>query len=104
MCATAAWAQEFDSSEFSRKMPITFSGYAGGETLANFPALVRLDFELTREMKAGGADLRFTDAGNVLLPYEVDTWDTDGLSTVWVGIPSLAPHTTAITAIKAAFP
>ena len=77
----------------------TVNGYAGTEALANFPVLVRLSagspvaFSYT-DCAAGGADLTFTDdAGNVI-PREVDTWNTEGESLVWVCVPVVTNGTT----------
>jgi len=40
--AGAASAVELDTSTFLHRSTVTFSGYAGAETLTNFPALVRI--------------------------------------------------------------
>ena len=46
-----------------------------------------------------GADLRFTDStGLVLVPHEIDEWNTNGVSAVWVSVPRLAGPTNAIWA------
>ena len=39
---------------------------------------------------ANGADLVFTGNDGTLLPYEVETWDPDGESLVWVKVPNYA--------------
>ena len=77
---------------------ITFSGYAGSGTLTDFPVLVRLSptlngFDYSR-CRAGGSDIRFVDAAGNLLSREIDTWNPNGESLVWVKVPSLAPSTT----------
>jgi hypothetical protein len=43
--------------------------------------------------KPDGADLRFVDADGNLLASEVDTWDTNGVSLVWVKVPFLTANT-----------
>ncbi|MCL1909661.1 MAG: DUF2341 domain-containing protein [Kiritimatiellaeota bacterium] len=75
------------------QMEIEFTGYAGAETLTNFPALVRLGKIATTNMLENGADLRFTDAKGDSIPYEIDTWDTNGVSHVWVCVPELDANT-----------
>ena len=89
---------------------ITLSGYSQTtEVLTNYPALIRLSestattgpgtavngFDYTRAGE-GGADLCFTFAlserEDQILPYEVDTWNTNGESLVWVMIPELRPQ------------
>ncbi len=78
------------------RMKITFDGYAGDETLTNFPALVRFSeagipgFAYHSFTSDAGHDLRFVDAGRSRwLNYEIDTWNTNGESCVWVQLPEL---------------
>ena len=93
-------------SAFTRTFSVTFSGYDGESPLENFPALVRLsptavigfsysDFQtLDGDGVPTGADLRFTDAAGTELPFEIDTWNPEGESLVWVLVPSLSSSTT----------
>ncbi len=74
---------------------ITVSGYTGASTLENFPVLVRISPERISgfsyaDCATGGADISFTDADGNSLSHEIDTWDTDGTSLVWVGVPALS--------------
>ena len=93
-CATAN-----DWKKYSRKFKVTFSGYDGSETLANFPVLVKVSesgisgFRYADCRKLNGGDLRFADAEGNLLASEVDTWNTNGVSLVWVKVPSLTAAT-----------
>ena len=88
-----------DWTKYSHRFKVSFSGYAGSETLADFPVLVKISesgisgFRYADCKKPGGADLRFADASGNLLASEVDTWDTNGVSLVWVKIPSLTAAT-----------
>ncbi|MDD4869525.1 MAG: DUF2341 domain-containing protein, partial [Kiritimatiellae bacterium] len=96
------WASSSESfrtlaglSGFPYKMKITFSGYDRAETLTNFPALVTfsegLPSFLYSQFQAGAADLRFVDEGETReLNYEIDTWNTNGSSYIWVQVPELA--------------
>jgi hypothetical protein len=76
-------------------MKITFAGYNRGEVLADFPVLVRLstslnNFNYAHFASASGGDLRFTDAGGTrVIPHEIDEWNPNGESTVWVQVPRL---------------
>jgi len=77
---------------------IRFDGYTDAEPLANFPALVRFGTNLAgfAYSQFGGtwASLRFTDAASGQpLPYEVDVWNTNGESAVWVRVPALTNGT-----------
>ena len=75
------------------------AGYAGTETLANVPVLVRLStaingFSYADFVDANGGDLIFTDeSGNIVYPHEIDEWHTDGESLVWVKLPRMANGT-----------
>jgi glucose/arabinose dehydrogenase/PKD repeat protein len=47
----------------------------------------RINYALTRP---GGLDLRFIDQDGTVLAHEIDRWDTNGISHVWVKVPHLA--------------
>ncbi|MGD0413560.1 MAG: DUF2341 domain-containing protein, partial [Verrucomicrobiota bacterium] len=85
-------------------MHVSFSGYDQGGTLSNFPALVRLGtnlpgFSYEQFASPTGGDLRFTDAsGSTLIPHEIDEWNTNGTSYVWVQVPALSGPTNSIWA------
>ena len=83
--------------DYSSKIKISFAGYNRGEALVDFPALIRLGtnvpgFSYQQFASPSGGDLRFTDAnGTRELPHEIDEWnDANGVSSVWVQIPSLS--------------
>ena len=90
---------EIVPSAFTKRIPITISGYGGTETLTNFPVLVKLaagspiGFDPT-ECAADGSDIRFAAADGTILPHEIDTWNANGESFVWVGVPALTNGTT----------
>jgi hypothetical protein len=85
-----------DPSAFACRLKISFSGYNRGEVLANFPVLVNLNpslagFSYRQFASPTGGDLRFTDSSGLLaIPHEIDEWNTNGVSTVWVSVPQLA--------------
>ena len=100
-CATASATAP---TAFLKKVPISLSVSAqtalGNETLSGFPVLVRLSTGIAgfsyADIAANGADIAFgTDDGFTITPYpfEIDTWDTNGTSLVWVRVPSLAAAT-----------
>ena len=91
-----------DWTKYSHRFRMSFSEYTGSETLTNFPVLVKISesgvcgisgFHYADCKKPGGADLRFADASGNLLASEVDTWNTNGVSLVWVKVPSLTADT-----------
>jgi hypothetical protein len=102
LCAAAAIGGTLDTTPFSKKIPITISGYAGSTELTDFPVLVTLAENAPigfsyDDCATGGADLRFADATGALLPHEIETWDTKGTSCIWVKVPSIVGKTTKIT-------
>jgi hypothetical protein len=69
-----------------------------GTTISGLPVLVRLStaiagFDYGDFALPGGGDLLFTDTAGNILPYEIDTWDTNGTSFVWVRLPEAAAGT-----------
>ena len=79
------------TSSFSKKLVFTVAGHAGSEDLKHFPVLVRLSTAINgfdyADCGIGGAGLRFADADGNLLHHEIDTWNTEGESLVWVDLP-----------------
>jgi len=94
--ASAFFAPALDPQAFGSRMKIMLSGYTRGEGLTNYPALVNLGpslagFSYAQFASPTGGDLRFTDASGLLpIPHEIDEWNTNGASTVWVRVPVLA--------------
>lgn len=98
-------ASTVNPANFNSKLKITFSGYTRPETLSYFPVLVSLSTNLPGFSYAGfaspnGSDLRFADStGTRELAYEIDQWDdSNGVSSVWVQVPSLSGTNTSIWA------
>lgn len=81
---------------FGSRMKVFFSGYNRGETLTDFPALVNLSaalpgFSYRQFASPTGGDLRFADESGILpIPYEINQWNTNGVSSVWVNVPSIS--------------
>ena len=100
----AAWAPVTSSfstaglnpADYGSRLKITFAGYTNTETLVDFPVLVNLStnlpgFSYKQFASPAGADLRFTDSGGLSpLPFEIDEWNTNGTSHVWVRVPHLS--------------
>ena len=85
-------------STWQKRMLITFSGYDDErEALSNFPALVvfsntpaGLGFGYEDFLAPPYNDLRFAaDDITTPLDFEIQLWDTNGLSLVWVRLPEL---------------
>ena len=98
-CSLALASAVVRGAEFVHWLAVSFDGYEGGETLTDFPALVKLSnaiegFDYAGFKQENGGDLRFFDASGTLLAHEIDTWDTNGVSSVWVKVPSFNAQTT----------
>ncbi len=80
--------------DYDHSMKLTFPGYTRSTPLTNFPAMVRfgsdMDVSYDGFASPNGADLRFTDSdGTTIINHEIEKWDTNGTSTVWVQVPEL---------------
>jgi len=104
LLATALPGHAGQALQSPYKMQITFSGYDRTGVLTNFPALVVFSTNLTgfsyaQFKSATGYDLRFADStGTNELTYEIESWDTNGSSTVWVRVPGLSNSADSIWA------
>jgi len=93
--ATLTVSPPFNASAYACRMKVSFPGYNRSEILSNFPALVNLStnlpgFNYRQFASPSGGDLRFTDpSGITVIPFEIDEWDTNGMSHVWVRVPQL---------------
>lgn len=102
-CALAALPTPAGAS-FRLGATATVSGYSGSETLTNFPALVRVredspagfsyaDVANVLASDKDAIDIGFTDMSGAGLPYEIDTWDPEGESLIWVRLPEVTSAT-----------
>lgn len=88
-----------DLSVWSRSALIDVTGYAGTESLTDFPVLVRLSpssvpgFAYDQMLSPPHGDLRFSTPSGILLSHEVEKWNLAGVSSVWVKLPSLSTGT-----------
>ena len=84
-----------DSGTGARRIKLSITNPAA-EALLDFPMLVRLnasriDYADTQD---AGQDLRFVDADGTALAHEIERWDEQGTSEVWVRVPRVEPSTT----------
>ncbi|MEM7396126.1 MAG: DUF2341 domain-containing protein, partial [Verrucomicrobiota bacterium] len=77
-------------TSYGFRLPITFSNPVFSGTLTHVPLLVTFDTNTPNfygglASPADGGDLRFTDGdGRTLLNHEIEAWNTNGESFVWV--------------------
>jgi len=90
--------------DWTHRVRITFSGYGKDETLTNFPTWVVLNtdcenFDYSQFKSGVGNDLRFANSNlTALLYHEIEQWNTNGDSLVWVRVPELTGTNTSIWA------
>ena len=102
------WTHFFDdgtnsywvANGFERYLQFTVTGYEGSETLTNFPVLVDVrkkdtnGFSYDDFYRTDGSDMAFVDEKGHLIPHEIDTWNKNGQSLIWVRIPEMVNGTT----------
>ena len=88
------------SATFAKGAPFTVAGYTGSETLSGFPVLVRIAENSPQgfsyddlQSKSTGDDIAFVDMTGAGIPFEIDTWNPNGTSLVWVRLPSITNGT-----------
>ncbi len=95
--APGAW---YDAS-FTRRRRVTIdpglSSIQGG-ALADFPVglVIPAGTIDAASVRADGGDIRFVDAAGHVLARDLEAWDPNGVSVVWVNLPSVPVPTTPI--------
>ena len=85
-------------TDFAKTFTVTVPAGLADEPLSDFPLLVRLGSGIQgfdyADFRPNGADLLVTDDADNPLPHELENWDTNGESRLWVQVPSVAEGTT----------
>jgi hypothetical protein len=88
------------SASFDKGAMFTVAGYTGSSPLSGFPVLVRIQENSPAGFSyadlhspTDGDDLAFVGMDGAGLPYEIDTWNTNGTSLIWVRLPSMSSGT-----------
>ncbi|MEM7394074.1 MAG: DUF2341 domain-containing protein, partial [Verrucomicrobiota bacterium] len=98
VCMTSLSTGPVDPDHFAASQRISFCGYTQNQVLTNFPALVVFregsnGFSHAQSASSTGGDLRITDASGLLeLNYEMEAWNVNGASYVWVQVPALSSN------------
>lgn len=92
-------------SDFAMSSRLEVNGYTKSGALKDFPVLVRLDPKKISgfdygDLKSAVPDIAFFEEGNEMeeLAYEIDTWNPQGESLVWVKVPQLKSSTVLLFA------
>ena len=88
------------SASFDKGAKFTVAGYTGTEPLSGFPVLVRIAADSPNGFSYAdlhspttGDDIAFVGMDGSGLPFEIDTWNTNGTSLIWVRLPTMANGT-----------
>ena len=90
--------------DFLKRLPISVSSAGqtalGVNSASDVPVLVRISESIPgfsyADLKSDGSDIAFgVECGGELTiyPHEIETWDRDGVSLVWVKVPMLSAAT-----------
>ena len=81
---------------FADHIDISIKGYTGSSTLKDFPLAIRLSearYPGFSYARAGDGNALAFILGDLMLDYEVEQWNPNGESIVWVRIPELTSKT-----------
>ncbi|MGI9600948.1 MAG: signal peptidase I [Acidimicrobiales bacterium] len=83
-----AW---YTADPWTRRIPITVDSASVAAVEAGMVVAVHVTDPALSGARADGADLRFTTPGGVLLPFEIESWDSAaGDLVAWVQLPTLS--------------
>ncbi|MBW1808591.1 MAG: DUF2341 domain-containing protein [Deltaproteobacteria bacterium] len=87
----SVWYRDWWNESWTRRRRLAFKNEDGTEDLLHFPLLVvldeqRIDYPV---LLPGGQDIRFIDADGTELDYEIDHWNENGRSYIWVNVPQI---------------
>ncbi len=83
--------EDYSAWPFSRQLLLATDSIPSGETVRDFPLLVRLDAGNFDFSQSVGSDIRFSSAGGDHLACEVERWDAQARQAeIWVRLDSLA--------------
>ena len=100
MSAGMADSETVTPTAFTHSSSILVSGYTGSSALANFPLMIKLAENSPVGFSYADCEqtaLRFADAEGNILPHEIDTWNPNGISVIWVRVPELSGTSTELT-------
>lgn len=86
------------NASFSKRIQITLDNKDQTASFSNQAVLVRLDSSVVAysNMKADGSDIRFIGADHTTVySHQIEKWDVNGYSYVWVKLPSIAASSDA---------
>jgi hypothetical protein len=94
------WVAEVSDWKFRKEITIenTFASVGTEpEELTDFPIHIKLvegENISHSDMMSSGEDIRFFDSSDTQLSYEIDSWNEEGVSSIWVKVPLIGADTT----------
>ena len=102
--AAVAVGAALPSFAAAKSVTLSATGYTGTEAIANFQMLVKLSEGVYgysyADSESDGSDIWFEDSAGNVMQSEIDTWNADGESFVWVKVPSLSPVSSGASLIS----
>lgn len=92
---TTKGVAKISNTAFGKYMDITISGYDGEEELEYFPVLLRIPSEIASEI-SDVTEIRFVNDAGTLLAHEIECWNPEGESCIWVSVNKIVGRTTTI--------
>ncbi len=83
-----SWAD----TNYSKRVRIAINNLDISDTFSNMPVLIKIDNSKVdyADMQANGDDMRFyLDDHATALSYSIDTWNTSGISYIWVKVDTV---------------
>lgn len=108
MTALASQAHAVSADDYAMKFTVTIAAGVGDKTAANAVVPIRLSesvingFQYSDFNETDGTDLFIVDGAGTPLDYEIDMWNPDGETTVWVKVPQIAAGTVLTVYYKGA--
>lgn len=88
------------AGNFAHGVKFSVSGYEGSGVLENFPVLVKLENGVPSRFSyedvvsvLDGSDICFIDMQGNGLPFDIEVWDPQGTSYIWVSLPEMTNGT-----------
>lgn len=98
LCASLCPTFAVTPADYGKEIVVTVSNAVGDKTATDAVVPIQLstsivDFSYTDFQESDGTDLLITDSDGNVLSYEIDLWNPDGTTTVWVKVPTIAAGT-----------
>jgi len=89
---TIAASDNWWDTQWAKRIAITVSNLDQATAFSDMPVMVKLNASRIdyADFQSAGQDVRFVDASNTPIPYEIEFWNPTGDSVLWTKVPSIA--------------